>query len=190
MDSKGHEGQQGEEDLNGSEQAEGEDEEKQTRMPSTRLERRRLLNTVAWTKEEEEKIEACKGARAKTREKNRLLHNKNAADNGQHVLAAASGERMRCMACGREADWRRVLQRPKTICQGSAHGQQRARCRGRREETPAEQRRTKEEEEDKKEEKEKNPIWTMEKEEDREKEEEEEEEEGEEEKDDREDAPM
>ena len=103
------------EDEQGSEDEE-EEEEKRTRMPTTRLERRRSLNAVAWTTKEEESIEACKGARAKTREQNRLLHNRHAAEKGQHVLAASSGDRMRCAACGQQAAWRRILQWPKTKC--------------------------------------------------------------------------
>ena len=100
-------------------QSEGEKEEgedQQTRMPKTRLERRRVLNAVAWTEEEENSIEACRGARAKTRERNRLLHNRSAAERGQHILAPSPGAKMKCIACGEEAEWRRILQWLKTRC--------------------------------------------------------------------------
>ena len=71
---------------------------------------------VVWTEEEEKGIEACKGGRAKTREMNRLLHNRYAAEQGQHVLAPVSGANMKCALCGEEAEWRRILQWPKTKC--------------------------------------------------------------------------
>ena len=63
------------------EKEEGEDH--QTGMPKTRLEMRRVLNAVAWTEQEENSREACRGARAKTRERNQLLYNRSAAEPGQ-----------------------------------------------------------------------------------------------------------
>ena len=71
---------------------------------------------VEWTQEEEESIKRRKGEREKTREKNRLLHNRAAKEKGQHVLAPSQGAKMRCQYCDKEADWRRVLQWPKTQC--------------------------------------------------------------------------
>ena len=50
------------------------------------------------------------------REMNRLLHNQSAAEQGQHVLAPVSCANMKCALCGEEADWRRILQWPKTQC--------------------------------------------------------------------------
>ena len=113
VDSKGYEGQLREEDPSGSEEAEEDDN--QTRMPNTRLDRRRVLSTVAWT-EEQKSVEACRGARAKTRDRNRLLYNRIAAEKGQHVLAPASGDKMRRVRCGQEAACRRILQWPRTRC--------------------------------------------------------------------------
>ena len=114
----GYEGQAMEEGQSEGEKEEEEDE--QTRMPNTRLERRRVLNATAWTEDEEKSIEARKGARMKTRERNRLLHNRGAAERGQHVLAPALGDEMRCMKCGEGAAWRRILQWPKTRCKAEA----------------------------------------------------------------------
>ena len=96
--------------------------ERQTQMPKTRLERRRILNTANWTAEGKKGIEACKGARAKTRERSRLLRNWSAAEKGQHVLALSSGAMMKCTQCGREAAWRRILQWPKTRCSEAEAG--------------------------------------------------------------------
>ena len=136
MDHKGYEGQMMEECESEGEKEEGEDQ--QTRMPKTRLERRRVLNAIVWTEDEEKSIEARKGERMKTRERNRLLHNRGAAERGQHVIAPALGGEMRCMKCGEGAAWRRILQWPKTRCKARAAASKEGQGNERRKERRAE----------------------------------------------------
>ena len=85
-------------------------------MLQTRLESRRILNTVVWTEGEEESIEKCRGERQKTRERHRLLHNRTAREKGQHIILEGWRERIKCATCGREAAWMTVLQWPRTKC--------------------------------------------------------------------------
>ena len=74
------------------------------------------MSTVTWSAEEQDTIDRKKGAREKNRERNRLLHNRR-----QRVMATTSSSagppgKMRCVNCGGEAEWWRVLQWPRTRC--------------------------------------------------------------------------
>ena len=111
-----YQGQAMEKGQSEGEKEEGEDE--QTRMPNTRLET--VLNATVWMEDEKKSIEARKGERMKTTERNRLLHNCGAAEKGQHVLAPALGGEMRCMECGEGAACRWLLHWPKNRCKAEA----------------------------------------------------------------------
>lgn len=99
-------------------QTEEEEAEKGSALPimAKKLEHRRVLSTTQWSEEEQKSIERMKGERKKTRERNRLLHNRYARERGQHILMGGPTLKMKCAECKREAEWRRVLQWPRTRC--------------------------------------------------------------------------